>query len=85
MPTRPNGPKLVFSTGLALCIFVRMTDDLKSMIGRWFGLTREERRLLATIIAIATVGMIARYVHLSRQTADVYAPAHMNLTESGQP
>ncbi len=62
-----------------------MKDDLKSMVGRWFGLTCEERRLLATIIAIAAVGIIARYVHLSRQTPEVYAPAHMNLTERVQP
>ena len=48
-----------------------------SFAGWWkarFGLTRQERMLVLAVLAIALVGLVARYVHLSRQEADVYAP-----------
>jgi hypothetical protein len=41
---------------------------------RWFALTREERLLVLSIIAIALIGTVARAWHLKHRTAQPYHP-----------
>lgn len=47
----------------------------------WFALTAEERGFLAGILAIALVGLTARYLHLrAQEAATVDAPAAVEAT-----
>ena len=62
-----------------------MQDDLQTLISRWFAITKDEQRLIAAILVIAIIGTAARYVHLSRLKADVYAPAPRSSGESIEP
>ena len=48
----------------------------------WFALTAEERGFLAGIIAIALVGLTARYLHLRAQEA---APVAAPTVEEAHP
>jgi hypothetical protein len=48
---------------------------LRDLWDRWFGLTAEEKRFLAGLLAIALTGLVARYVHLRREAAEPYQPA----------
>lgn len=40
----------------------------------WFGLAPDERKFVAGILAIALVGLVARYVHLKNQKPEPIAP-----------
>jgi len=46
-----------------------------SWIRSWFDLAPDERKFMAGILAIALVGLVARYVHLRNQKPDPAAPA----------
>ena len=53
---------------------------LRPMRGFWksvetrFAMTREEKLLVAGILAIALVGLVARYVYLRNQKPEPYIP-----------
>jgi hypothetical protein len=40
----------------------------------WFDLAPDERKFIAGILAIALVGLVARYVHLKNQKPEPVAP-----------
>ena len=48
---------------------------------RWlvstFALTREEKLLLATVLGVALVGLVARYVHLRGLKPEPYTPPNL--------
>lgn len=46
-----------------------------------FILTREEQLFLAGILAIALVGIAARYHHLKNEKPEVYQPAGVAMSE----
>ncbi|MFH0908756.1 MAG: hypothetical protein V1929_08340 [bacterium] len=46
-----------------------------------FTLTREEQYFLAGVLAIAIVGIAARYWHLKHETPETYQPEGVALTE----
>ena len=45
-----------------------------SWLRSWFDLAPDERKFVAGILAIALVGLVARYVHLKHQTPEPVAP-----------
>lgn len=47
-----------------------MARASRSQWSSWFGLTREERWLVAGILALAVLGLCARYVHRRQQTPE---------------
>lgn len=49
----------------------------------WFVLTADEKRVIALIVAIAIVGVIARYLHLRGERADAYEPQGLGLVAQG--
>ncbi len=40
----------------------------------WFVLTTGEKQVIALVVAIAIVGLVARYLHLRSERADAYEP-----------
>ena len=46
-----------------------------------FTLTREEQIFLAGVLAIALVGMAARYWHLKQEKPEPYQPDGMTVTQ----
>lgn len=53
-----------------------MSDTRKAVRGvaMWFALTPEEQRFLAAVLALALLGLGARYWHLKHERPDPYAP-----------
>jgi hypothetical protein len=47
--------------------------DWKEFLGR-FGMTREEKRMLALVLLVALVGLFARYWHLSHRKPEPFVP-----------
>ena len=45
-------------------------------------LAPQERKIILGILAIALIGLIARYVHLSRQDIEFYQPTGIEPTDS---
>jgi hypothetical protein len=45
-----------------------------SWLRSWFDLAPDERKFVAGIMAIALVGLVARYVHLKNQKPEPIAP-----------
>ena len=45
-----------------------------SWVRSWFDLAPDERKFVAGILAIALVGLVARYVHLKNQKPEPTAP-----------
>ena len=45
-----------------------------SWLKAWFDLAPDERKFVAGILAIALVGLVARYVHLKNQKPDAIVP-----------
>ena len=45
-----------------------------SWLRSWFDLAPDERKFMAGILAIALVGLVARYVHLKNQKPEPVAP-----------
>lgn len=52
----------------------------RKFITSTFALTREEKILLATVLAIALTGLVARYFYLHVRKPDAYQPAGANAT-----
>lgn len=50
-----------------------MNGDWKQLLGR-FGMTREEKRMLALILFVALVGLVARYWHLKHRKPEPFIP-----------
>lgn len=50
----------------------------------WFDLTAQERVLVAGILAIALVGVAARYLYLRSEKAEVYTPAGLEQAGYGR-
>ena len=50
-----------------------------------FALTREEKLLLATVLGVALVGLIARYVHLRGIKPVPYVPANLPASMQAEP
>ena len=66
----------------------RMIDGMarpsRSPWHSWFGLTREERWLVAGILGLALLGLCARSIHRRQQTPEpVTAPAALELPTTG--
>lgn len=53
-----------------------------SWLRSWFDLAPGERKFLAGILAIALVGLVARYVHLKNQKPEPVVPQGME--QAGQ-
>ena len=49
-----------------------------------FALTGEERLVLGALVAIALVGIVARYLHLKSEQAEPYQPASVTLTREAR-
>jgi hypothetical protein len=49
----------------------------------WFDLAPGERKALAGILAIALVGLMARYLHLRHESPEPYQPAGVEQAEGG--
>ena len=45
-----------------------------SWLRSWFDLAPDERKFIAGILAIALVGLVARYVHMKNQKPEPVAP-----------
>jgi hypothetical protein len=55
--------------------FVRKKSGVDlSWLRAWFDLAPDERKFVAGILAIALVGLLARYVHLKNQKSEPIAP-----------
>ncbi len=50
----------------------------------WLDLTLQERKFLLGILAIALVGLAARYLHLRNQQPEPYRPAGVESAERGE-
>ena len=62
-----------------------MANRGKNQFSAWFGLTREERWLVAGILGLALLGLTARYLHLRSQQPDpVEAPVAADPTPGAQ-
>jgi hypothetical protein len=62
----------------------RLEIDLQ-WLKAWFDLAPGERGALAGILAIALVGLVARYLHLKREAPEPYQPAGVEQAEGGPP
>ena len=61
-----------------------MARTTRSQWSSWFGLTREERWLVAGILGLALLGLCARSIHRRQQTPEpVTAPAALELPPTG--
>jgi hypothetical protein len=49
----------------------------------WFDLAPGERGFLAGVLAIALVGLVARYLHLRHETPQPYSPAGIEQAANG--
>jgi hypothetical protein len=49
----------------------------------WFDLAPGERRFLAGVLAIALVGLAARYLHLKHESPQPYAPPGLEQAANG--
>lgn len=49
-------------------------DNTRGAARLWFALTGEERLFLAGVLALALLGLTARYLHLRGQRAEPVAP-----------
>ena len=52
-----------------------------SWLRSWFSLAPDERKIIAGILAIALLGLVARYVHLRSQHPDPIQPAGVEQAE----
>ncbi|MBN1674817.1 MAG: hypothetical protein JXR37_27475 [Kiritimatiellae bacterium] len=48
---------------------------VRAAIGAWFYLTERERWALFVVLALALLGVVARYWHLRRSESEPYQPA----------
>jgi hypothetical protein len=52
-----------------------------SWLRSWFDLAPDERKFMAGILAIALVGLVARYVHMKNQKPEPVAPQGVEQAE----
>ena len=55
-----------------------------SWLGAWFDLSPDERKFVAGILAIALVGLVARYVHLKNQKPEAIVPEGVEQAGSAE-
>ncbi|MFH0879361.1 MAG: hypothetical protein V2A34_06575 [Lentisphaerota bacterium] len=53
-------------------------------VATWFDLTQEERRFFLGVLAIALIGLVARFIHLKGEKPENYQPDEIQTAGTGR-